>query len=79
MHSLARVCRDTLQGETPKHGKDSKDCRPQEDHGHNEVNRLPEVWETDAHREARKGPRAGCAGRRLYLVLCVRVLRETLG
>jgi hypothetical protein len=36
------------------------------------------VWQAHAHRQARQGPRAQHSGRRLYLVFCLRVLRETL-
>ena len=72
------VQRQPQKEKHPTDGQDCKNRRPQEDDGHDEVDRLSEVQEADAHRQAREGPRARRPRRRLHFVLGVRFLREAL-
>ncbi len=60
------------------HGQNCKDGRPQESDGYDQVNRLSEVQQADADREACEGPRARRCGRNLYFVLGVRFLRKAI-
>lgn len=78
--TAACVSRDTPKKENdPTDGQDCQNRRPQKDYGHDEVDRLSQVQQANAHRQACKGPRTRHPWRSLYLVLRVRLLRETLG
>lgn len=75
----ARAGRDTHKKENhPANGQNCENRRPQEGNGHDEVDRLSQVQQAHAHRQAREGPRARGPRRNLYLVLRVRLLREAL-
>src|SRR5579864_6033875 len=65
-----------LSGE--EDGEDRKDSRPQEGHGHQQIDRVPQVRQRYPHCEAHQGPRARGAGWSLYFLLGLRVLRKAL-
>lgn len=66
-----------LSGEL--NGEDCKNSRPQEGHGHSEIDGLPEVRQGNADRQAGQRPRSRRAGRDLHLLLRLRIFREVVG
>src|SRR5260221_3925992 len=49
-------------------GENCKDCRPEKGHGYHEIDRMSQVRQGNAHRQARERSRARSARRNLYFL-----------